>query len=314
MTVRLLIAATVIHDAWPASRIRELTLAPLHRDEFPPACPGDHVQLQHVNGTRRDYSLLGPSAQASSYRIAIQRMDDGRGGSLLFHHDLAVGDLVFVSYPQPGMRIDPAAAKHVFIAGGIGVTAILGLLDGTDAASDREVHYCVRERASAAYLADLKATGAHVVLHESARSGRLDVAALVRRLPADATIYYCGPPSLMAAVHQATIDRDPQHVRSEAFSGIAAAEGERLGDAFDVWLTLSQRVINVDETESLLQAMLREGIRVDYSCEGGACGTCVVEVVDGEINHCDLCLSDEERQQLMTACVSRGRGAISVKA
>jgi ferredoxin-NADP reductase len=314
MTVRLLIASTVKRDAWPVPRVRELTVAPLHRNEFPPASPGDHVQLQHVNGIRRDYSLLGPSTQASSYRIAIQREEDGRGGSVLFHRELAVGDLVFVSYPQPGIRIDPTATQHAFIAGGIGITAILGLLNGVSTAWDREVHYCVRDRAGAVYIDELLATGARVVLHESARGGRLDVAELVRAIPADATVYYCGPKSLMDAVAQATAGRDPEHVRSETFSGVSANEGERLGDAFDAWLTLSQRVIHVDENESLLNAMRREGIRVDYSCEGGACGTCVVEVVDGAIDHRDLCLTDDERQRMMTTCVSRGRGPISLQA
>lgn len=313
MTVRLLMAATLSADAWPAPCVRELTFAPVHRDTFPPATPGDHVQLQHVNGTRRDYSLLGPSSTRSSYRIAVQREDGGRGGSLLFHRDLVVGDLVFVSYPQPGMRIDATASKQVFIAGGIGVTAILGLLDGTDLSIDREVHYCVRERNAAPYVSDLEATGARVVLHESKHGTRLNASELMKTLPDGATIYHCGPKSLMDAITDAAAALEPDRVRSEAFSGMPAAEGERLGEPFEAQLLLSKRAIHVGETESLLKALLREGIPTDYSCEGGACGTCVVEVVDGQIEHHDVCLTDEERCRSMTACVSRGSGPISLQ-
>jgi ferredoxin-NADP reductase len=147
---------------------------------FPPATPGDDVQLQNVSGSRRDYSLLGPSKDLFAYRIAIQREHGGRGGSLQFHRDLAVGDLVFVSYPQPGMRIDPTATRHVFIAGGIGVTAILGLLDGMDPCSDREVHYCVANRSQAAYLGALHATGARVIPRVKTRQS-------ARRQPVDRT-------------------------------------------------------------------------------------------------------------------------------
>ncbi|WP_223838915.1 2Fe-2S iron-sulfur cluster-binding protein [Saccharopolyspora pogona] len=95
---------------------------------------------------------------------------------------------------------------------------------------------------------------------------------------------------------------------------MANEPGEQLGDAFDAWLVLSKRAIHVAEDESLLQAMLRENVPVDYSCEGGACGSCVLEVVDGEIEHWDLCLSADERRGVMTSCVSRGRGAISLQA
>jgi ferredoxin len=118
----------------------------------------------------------------------------------------------------------------------------------------------------------------------------------------------------MDAITEATADRDPEHVRSEAFSGIAAADGERLGDAFDAQLLLSKRILRVGETESLLKALLQDGIHIDYSCEGGACGTCVVEVVDGRVEHHDLCLTDDERARSMTACVSRGLGPISRQA
>jgi vanillate O-demethylase ferredoxin subunit len=212
------------------------------------------------------------------------------------------------------MRIDRTAARHVFLAGGIGVTAVLGLLNGVPRGASSEVHYCVRHRDRAPYIDVLQRGGAKVVLHESSARKRLDVPAFVTDLPRDATLYYCGPPSLMAAVADATAHLDPSRVRCESFTGAAAEPGQHLGDAFDVRLVLSKKTVHVAEDESLLRAMLRDNVSIDYSCEGGICGSCVLDVVDGEIEHRDRCLDQDERRRAMASCVSRGRGSISVQA
>lgn len=313
MSIRLLMAARVIAEEWPAPGVRGLEFAPVHRESFPPFVPGDHIQIQHDNGTRRDYSLIGPAADPSTYKIAIRRDDAGRGGSMLFHDELAVGDLVFVSYPQAGMRVADDTGHHLFIAGGIGVTAILGLLDGLAPGATAEVHYCVKTRADAAYLPALQASGASVTVYESRAGHRLDAAQLLATVRPDTTAYHCGPTSLMDAVKLAAAHWPADRVRSESFAGVAKAESSQ-GEPFDAWLVLSKRVIHVPEHETLLQAMLREDVPLDYSCEGGACGSCVVELVEGSVEHRDLCLSEDERAGAMTACVSRGKGAISIQA
>jgi hypothetical protein len=66
MSVRLMMAARLQADAWPAPGVRELTLVPIHREAFPPFVAGDHVQIQHRNGTRRDYSLIRPVSASSA--------------------------------------------------------------------------------------------------------------------------------------------------------------------------------------------------------------------------------------------------------
>lgn len=314
MTVRLLMAARVAGDSRPAPGVRELTIAPLHRPTFPEFVPGDHVQLQHENGTRREYSLISDPSNLSHYRVAIRLLPEGRGGSRLLHHELSLGDIVFVSYPQPGMRLAAHTSRHMMIAGGIGVTAVLGLLRGLPPGSVAEVHYCVRRRSETAYLAELVEAGASVVVHESSLDGRLDIRALLSQPLTDTTLYHCGPPSLMEAVERATQHWPESSVRSERFVGSTATAGELLGEPFDAWLEASRRVIRVDAQESLLQAMLREGVPIDYSCEGGVCGSCVLDVISGDIDHRDQCLSRGARVRSMTACVSRGIGPISVRA
>ena len=68
------------------------------------------------------------------------------------------------------------------------------------------------------------------------------------------------------------------------------------------------------EGQSLLQALLDAGINMDYSCEGGVCGTCVVPLVSGEVEHMDEFLMDDEHDTQMTTCASRGVGEIEIDA
>ena len=81
MSIRLLMAARVIAEEWPAPGVRGLEFAPVHRESFPPFVPGAPIQIQHDNGPPRDYSLLGPAAAPATYKISIRRSEAGRGGS-----------------------------------------------------------------------------------------------------------------------------------------------------------------------------------------------------------------------------------------
>ena len=60
------------------------------------------------------------------------------------------------------------------------------------------------------------------------------------------------------------------------------------------------------------QALLDAGVPMDYSCEGGVCGTCVVPLVSGQVEHMDEFLMDDEQDSQMITCVSRGEGEIEI--
>jgi ferredoxin len=51
-------------------------------------------------------------------------------------------------------------------------------------------------------------------------------------------------------------------------------------------------------------------VEVLYSCTEGTCGTCETDVLDGEPDHRDSVLTDDERAtgETMLICVSRCRG------
>ncbi|BBZ55446.1 MULTISPECIES: 2Fe-2S iron-sulfur cluster-binding protein [Mycolicibacterium] len=85
-------------------------------------------------------------------------------------------------------------------------------------------------------------------------------------------------------------------------------------EAFDVVLCRTGRTIHVAQDESVLEALLAAGVRVDSMCHNGLCGTCQTRVLSGDIDHRDSFLSDEERAagRFMMPCVSRAVGGADI--
>ena len=88
---------------------------------------GAHIELQ-VDGLWRQYSLWNDPAERRRYCIAVLRESESRGGSQYLHERTRVGDLVEVSMPRNNFRVDPVAARHLLIAGGIGIAPIMSMI------------------------------------------------------------------------------------------------------------------------------------------------------------------------------------------
>lgn len=67
---------------------------------------------------------------------------------------------------------------------------------------------------------------------------------------------------------------------------------------------------DVGPEQSIVEVAREYGVDILTACENGQCGTCVVRVVEGEVDHRDRALLPEKRAQgWMCACVSRAKGA-----
>jgi ferredoxin len=78
-----------------------------------------------------------------------------------------------------------------------------------------------------------------------------------------------------------------------------------------VELRRSRKTLQVGATESLLAALRGAGVKVSVSCEEGVCGTCACTVLEGEPDHRDAYLTDEEKadNDQILVCCSRSRSA-----
>jgi ferredoxin-NADP reductase len=273
--------------------------------------PGAHVDLKLNGGIGRSYSLVGDPADRSRYLLGVQRDSQSRGGSRYLHDQVRVGDLMEVSPPANTFPLAEGAPVSVFIAGGIGITPILPMVDRLAALGRAFVlHYGLRDRAALPFRSRLAGHGDRVRMAFSREPGgdRLDIAAILDAAPAEAELYCCGPRGMLDAFTAATAGRDPARIHVEHFSAVepAAVEG-----GFEVVLARSGRSVAVPPGKTILEALNAAGIEPNCSCVQGVCGTCETHVLDGLPDHRDAILTPEERAEsrTMMICVSGARTA-----
>ena len=70
------------------------------------------------------------------------------------------------------------------------------------------------------------------------------------------------------------------------------------------------RTVVVRPGASILEAVRRAGLEVPVACADARCGACETRVLEGEPDHRDSILDEEERQagDYMMICVSRSCG------
>jgi ferredoxin-NADP reductase len=268
---------------------------------------GAHLDLA-FGGMKRSYSITSPPDQATHYEIAVLRTERGQGGSAFIHDRLAIGDEVLADGPFNTFGLMGRPRHVVFIAGGIGITPFFTLTRACiRAGATFELHYVARTRADHLPLQVPEASAVFkYTSREPAVPGRrtrvLDIRAVLERTQAGAHVYACGPQRMLDAVrsiaHQLGWSGHRVHV--EGF-GPVHNTGDR---PLQVQLALSGISLRVEPGTSILQAMLDNGVWANYACRRGECGSCYVEVSQGDVEHRDVCLSDAQRQAGMCPCVS----------
>jgi ferredoxin-NADP reductase len=275
--------------------------------ELPAWSAGAHIDLRMPGDLVRQYSLCGDPRDRSVWRVAVLREPESRGGSAHVHEVLQEGDDVDVRGPRNHFELTPAQ-RYVFIAGGIGITPILPMIDAADAAgADWELHYGGRSRRSMAFLESLEAaTGSRVTLHPQDEVGLIDLDALLGEPRPGTLVYCCGPEPLLVAVEQRCADWPAGTLHVERFAPKDVGEPVLTG-AFEVELALSGLSLTVPPEKSVLQVVEDAGISVLSSCTEGTCGTCETTVLSGEVDHRDSLLTPAEQaaNDTMFICVSR---------
>ncbi|WP_297651065.1 PDR/VanB family oxidoreductase [Pseudonocardia sp.] len=269
------------------------------RGDLPPWEPGAHVDLVTPEGPRQ-YSLCGDPADEGVWRIGVLREPDGRGGSAFVHDELLPGATVRVRGPRNHFPLLPSPS-YLFIAGGIGITPLLPMIDA--AGADWRLVYGGRTRTSMAFL-DALQPDPRVTVAPQDETGLLDLDALLGEPRADTLVYCCGPEPLLAAVEERCASWPAGSLRVERFAPKPVAGAST---SFEVELTQSGVTLTVPADRSILDVVEEAGVTVLSSCSEGTCGTCETAVLDGEIDHRDSVLTTDEQSEgdCMMICVSR---------
>jgi ferredoxin-NADP reductase len=289
-----------------ADGVVALTLADPSGKRLPDWTPGSHIDLILPTGHTRQYSLCGDRWDPSTYRVGILNERDGRGGSAFVHREITPGSLVAVGGPRNHFRLVPAR-EYVFIAGGIGITAIIPMIrSAARLGADWQLLYLGRSRRTMAFLDELEQYGDSVTLLPKDEHGRADLPALIGGPRPDAKVYVCGPERMLEAIEAHCSDWPEGSLRTEHFAAKDQGEPSRK-EAFEVRLARTGTAVTVQPGVSILDAIQGAGASLLSSCRTGTCGTCEVTVLEGVPDHRDSILTPAERATgtSMFPCVSR---------
>ena len=313
MTARLIMKMNVVAARADTADVAVYTLRHPWRERLSAPEPGAHVDVRLPDGRTRQYSLCGDPDDDTRYRIAVKREDEGRGASRWIHANLTVGAVAHVSTPRNNFPLAKDARRHVFVAGGIGITPVAAMARRVAARrQDFRLHYCARTD-RAPLLAELRATcGPNLATYFAAgpQPRRFDCANLAQSEPG-VHLYCCGPPRLTDAVREATRAWPADQLHFEAFKPTLDENFEP--EPFDIRIASTGETIRVPAARSALDVLRERGFPLPSSCELGVCGSCACRYRDGAVIHRDCVLAVGERQDRMMLCVSRARVAVTLE-
>jgi vanillate O-demethylase ferredoxin subunit len=263
----------------------------------------------------RQYSLCSDPAETGFYEIGVLKDPNSRGGSEAVHRLATEGAVFDIEGPRNHFPLNEDAKQTVLLGGGIGVTPMIAMAKRLQAlGKDFVFHYCTRSESVTAFKEELDASAFadKIVYHfdDKDDAQRLD---LERDLPApdaDTHLYVCGPQGFMDWVINSAegAGHATENVHREYFS----ADVDLTGDSFEVECAESGITVTIGPEDTIAKALAKEGIKIEVKCEEGVCGTCLTDVISGEIEHRDQFLTDEEREDgdVICACCSRGKGKL----
>lgn len=343
------VSARVLED--DAAQVCSFYLTPQDGAPLPPFFPGQfltfRLELPKADGTGvehlvRCYSLSG-KPHPGQYRVSIKRVPAPATGahppgrsSNFFHDHVPVGAVLQVRAPSGHFYLDAGVGPVVLIAGGIGITPLLSMLEWCVAQpGKREVwlFYGVRNGREAAFAPHLRELAKqrpniHVNLclsnplaedqkgvnHE--HQGRVDVALLRAALPLKPFHYYiCGPGPMMETLVPALQEWGvpDSRIHYEAFGPATvnrskvASSAAAPAPAVEVTFAKSgKRVLWNAGSGSLLEFAEAHGVAIDSGCRAGGCGTCQTVIRTGEVSYLQTPDHDPAPGScLMCVCVPR---------
>ncbi|WP_337078611.1 PDR/VanB family oxidoreductase [Acinetobacter pittii] len=268
---------------------------------------GAHIDVHLPNGMVRQYSLCQNPNDEGKFRLGILRDPESRGGSVSAFDEIKDGMQIQVSEPKNLFPL--LKAKHsVLIGGGIGITPLITMAyQLAHEGASFELHYCGASPEKCAFVDEIKngELAKHTTFHfkSEGASHRAFFESAIKDIDLESHIYTCGPVGFMDWVINlaTTHDFPEQQIHKEYFQ----VETDTSGDSFEVVAERSGKIIMVEAGETILQALAKEGIDIEMSCEQGVCGTCMCDVIEGEPDHRDVYFTDEEKasnEQILVCC------------
>lgn len=301
----------------------------------------------------RCYSL-SDSPTPAHYRVTIKRVlapaepagvPDG-AASNFFHDHVHAGSTLQIRAPSGHFHLDTLASTPVvLIAGGIGITPMMGMLRWcAQHQPERVVHlyYGVRNSAEQAYKAVLEDMARalpqlrlHVVYSrplaedrpnvDYQHPGRVDLGLLKQTLPHGVHQFYiCGPTAMMETLVpdllQWGVDRSDLHFEAFGPASVRLPDDRATVQSVDTAQPLSVHFQRSGRTLSwtgqhanLLDFAEAHGIQVESGCRSGSCGSCASTMVRGTVDYASPPDFDLAPGQCLL-CVGKPRASLALDA
>ncbi len=310
--------AIVVATKVVAQNVVEIELLPAYGAV--PFSVGSHIDVQvYVNQKPeiRSYSLVGEQNDNNTYKIAVKKLPNSRGGSA-YMWQLSPDDVLTISQPNNHFELNLFQKKYLLIAGGIGITPMIGM---AQVLAKRNAEFRFLYLGNAAnempFIEDLQALNLkNLEIFESNHSGIYDFEKRIDNLDPATQVYMCGPMGMMQAVQKSWIqfEKKPADLRFETFG----ASGNFVSQAFEVHLPQFSKSILVAENQSLLEALETNSIATLSDCRKGECGLCAINISNytGDIDHRDYFFSEAQKKEnkKICACVSRAvNGSLTIE-
>ena len=272
--------------------------------------PGAHIRVKlgpKSGNLVRAYSVV--DGDSNTFTLGIAHDANSRGGSKFMHEQLEAGDELVFSKMASDFPLweNGECDGHIFIAGGVGITAFLAsarLLK--EQGHSFKLYYATKREEDIAFRDILEDLCENVEFRVSEKDRRLDITNILSQASKKTHVYVCGPERLLNAVKETgkVIGFPEPNISSEAFVVSTS------GDPFTVKIESQDKELCVKEEESLLDVLRSAGFDMASSCEVGNCGTCRIGVRKGRVEHRGTALLEDEKNGMLLSCVSRGIGTL----
>jgi len=293
-----------------SDKVKSFRLISGNNKPLPEFEAGSHLEITLNNNEdiKRHYSILSNPNNLSYYEIAVLEQTDGRGGSHIMHHNVMQGDTLNCSTPRNEFALYKQAEHTILIAGGIGITPILSMLQKLESQQKSyEIHYTAKTSSDFIYIKRIKKIAGNkcTFYNSSENNSRLYLDQLLVKPVQRTHVYVCGPTRLINAVREISENYkwNKQNIHFENFGNNSMLENSSI----EVNLARSNIKLTIPENKSILDYLLEHKVEVPHQCKRGECGLCATTVLEGTPEHKDVYLNNEERKTSMCICVSRAK-------
>ncbi|HMY59543.1 MAG TPA: ferredoxin--NADP reductase [Pseudomonadota bacterium] len=293
-----------------------------------PCLPGQFFTIlvaQNGKLLRRAYSASHYVEDAMQLHLTCKRIAGGQVSTHL-HEYAHPGMMLQVLGPSGQFAITPkpdCKRRIVLLGGGSGITPLHCMLTAVLAVekeSSVALLFGNQRKQEIIFLDHLQELAAqhpkrftlrHVLAEPDASldavPGILDqstISAILGSLPQDdgtVQYYLCGPQGMMDAARATLLQNgvSPSRIHEEKFATPQLASRSLSSAPQVVELTHKGRsqTVQVEPEETILEAGLRSGIDLPFSCTMGGCGACKGKLVDGDVDLPEPnCLTPKERE------------------